>query len=116
LSENKSLAGSQAHTRDQTGRARPVEAHVAPYNSGKGPLPFCSAILGPRNFPASVETTTRLRFPLWKPSVEIDLSMESALKRHVRLVYQQANQNQRRNGKIARYFSLDAGTISPTRG
>jgi transcriptional regulator with PAS, ATPase and Fis domain len=30
----------------------------------------------------------------------IDLSMESAMKRHVRFVYQQANQNQRRTAKL----------------
>ena len=30
----------------------------------------------------------------------IDLSMASAMKRHVRLVYEQANQNQRRTAKL----------------
>jgi len=35
-----------------------------------------------------------------EPAPDIDLSLASAVKRHVRVVYEQANQNQRRAAKL----------------
>jgi DNA-binding NtrC family response regulator len=35
-----------------------------------------------------------------EPDTPVDLSLESAVRRHVRFVYEQANQNQRRAAKL----------------
>jgi len=42
----------------------------------------------------------------------IDLSLASAVKRHVRVFYEQANQNQRRAAKLLANFSFDPGAPS----